>query len=203
MEAEGDSAATLVAAQTTALPTPPSEAAVGDDGLALLRPALLRLHRGPTGVLRATLEGDRARSYLQVSVYRAFPLTHASEWVVLLDAQGKEIGTLRDPAALDAESHALLEQELALRYLTPRVTEILAIHEEMAEGGGWTPAMVWEMDTDRGRVRMRLPNLADHLRGVAPGRLLISDREGRRVEIADVASLSPASRTWLGRYLTL
>ena len=174
-----------------------------DNGFALLDPGVVRLHRGSTGVLRATVDGERACSHLQVSVFRAFPLSDPEEWVVLLDSQGREIGTLRNPGDLDPESMVLLREELELRYLTPHVTEVLEIREETAEGGGWTPAMVWELATDRGRVRLRLPNLADHVRGLGPGRLLLTDREGRRVEIHDAHALPQASRAWLGRYLAL
>ena len=180
-----------------------TEEPLSDDGFALLDPGAVRLHRGPTGGLRATVAGDHPCSHLQVAVYRAFPLTDASEWLVLLDGQGKEIGTLRQAGGLDPESAALLDEELELRYLTPHVTEVLEIREETAEGGGWTPAMVWDLDTDRGRVRLRLPNLVDHIRGLGPGRILIWDREGRRVEITDVLALSRSSRAWLSRFLTL
>ncbi len=182
---------------------PAAQAPPTDDGFALLDPAMLRLHRGPTGVLRATADGEHACSYLQVSVHRAFPLSDPAEWIVLLDSQSREIGTLRSLRDLDGASAALVQEELDLRYLTPHVTEVLEIREETAEGGGWTPAMVWELATDRGRVRLRLPNLVDHVRGLGPGRLLLSDREGRRVEIEDVTALPRGSRAWLGRYLTL
>lgn len=180
-----------------------SVASSEDDGFALLDPTELHLHRGPTGALRATVEGAHARSYLQVAVYRAFPLTDPGQWCVLLDGQSQEIGTLREPGGLDPGSAVLLNEELELRYLTPHVQEVLEIREETAEGGGWTPAMVWDLATDRGRLRLRLPNLVDHVRGLGPGRLLISDREGRRVEITDIAALSRASRAWLARFLSL
>ena len=182
---------------------PGAEATAPEDGFALLDPGAVRLHRGSTGVLRATVDGPHACSHLQVSVYRAFPLSEPAEWVVLLDGQGREIGTLRDGAGLPPESATLLQEELELRYLTPHVTEVLEIREETAEGGGWTPAMVWELATDRGRFRLRLPNLVDHVRGLGPGRLLLMDREGRRVEISDVHALPRASRAWLSRYLSL
>jgi hypothetical protein len=173
------------------------------EGLGLLDPRALRLHRGPTGAVRATVEGEAARSYLSVSLYRAFPLSEPERWVVLLDGQGREIGTVRDPQELDPESRRIVAEELEIRYLTPKVLEVLEIREDQTEGGGWSPALIWDLATDRGRVRLRLPNLADHIRVLGPGRLLIQDREGRRVEIPSVQALSRASRAWLARYLAL
>ena len=176
--------------------------AAPDDGLGLVDPAALSLHRGPTGALRATVGGDSGRSYLRVSVYRAFPLSEPSRWVTLCDADGREIGTVADPGALEPRSRELLAEELELRYLTPLCTEVVQILEDTTEGGGWSPALVWDLQTDRGAVRMRLPNLADHIRSLGPGRYLLQDREGRRVEI-DAGALPAESRARLGRFLGL
>lgn len=202
MKAEGDVAATPVAAQESAQGAPAAAEGVGEvDGLAVIDPRSLRLHRGPTGALRATLEGEAARSYLHAAAYRAFPLSESQRWAVLLDGQGKEIGMLRDPAALDPESAALLAEELELRYLTPRVREVADIREDTTEGGGWSPTLVWDLVTDRGPVRMRLPNLVDHVRRLGERRYVIQDREGRRVEIEDAGLLPAESRRLLGKYL--
>jgi hypothetical protein len=173
-----------------------------DDGLGLLDPAAIALHRGPTGALRATVGGDAGQSHLRVSVYRAFPLSDPGRWVTLCDADGHEIGTVADPQSLEPGSRALLAEELELRYLTPVCTEVVQIREDTTEGGGWSPALVWDLLTDRGAVRMRVPNLADHIRALGPGRYLLQDREGRRVEI-DAGALPAESRARLGRFLGL
>jgi len=184
-------------------PSPAADLACGADGLAVLEPSALRLHRGPTGALRAEVDGEAGLCHLQLTLYRAFPLSAPQQWVVLLDAQGKEIGMLRDPAALDADSAALVAEEIDLRYLTPHVREVLGIREDTTDGGGWSPALVWDLGTDRGPVRLRLPNLAEHVRRLGSARYLLQDREGRRVEIEDAAALPAASRAWLARYLWL
>ncbi len=174
-----------------------------DDGMALLDPARLSLRRGPTGVLRATVAGPAGLSYLQLAVYRAFPLSEPGRWVTLLDGEGREIGTIADPAALDAESGRLLAEECDLRYLTPHVVEVVEVREDTTEGGGWSPTLIWVLETDRGPLRLRLPNLVDHVRALGTHRYLIQDREGRRAEIVDATALPAASRAWLRRYLWL
>lgn len=204
MEAQIEVAATDVAAQGN--PDPESPAAQGglgeDEGLPLMVPGSVRLHRGPTGVLRATVEDGRTRSYLHVLVYRAFPLSEPAQWVVFMDGQGKEIGMIEDPAALAAESAALCAEELELRYLTPHVTVVNEIREDAIEGGGaWSPVLIWDLVTDRGPMRLRLPNLLDHIRLLGPGRLLIWDRDGRRAEFRDIETLAESSRRWLKKYL--
>jgi hypothetical protein len=169
-----------------------------EPGTPLLHPQEVRLHRGPTGILRATLAD---RSYLQVAVDRAYPLTDPDHWFVLMDAGDHEIGTLRDLEGLDPESARLLREEIELRYVVPVVRAVLRVAEDRSEGGHWRPGLIWDLDTDRGFRRLRMPNPNDHVRQLGPGRLLLSDRDGARCEIADLAALSPASRRWLRRYL--
>ena len=169
-----------------------------EDGRRLLDPRSVRLERGPTGLLRLTLPD---RCHLQVAAYRAFPLTDPDHWIVLLDARDQEIGTLEDPAALDPESRRLLEEELAFRYVVPQVLEIVRVSEDRLEGGHWRPGLVWDLRTDRGPLRLRMPNLQEHVRVLGPGRLLLLDRDGTRCEIRDAAALPPASRRWLERHL--
>ncbi len=168
-----------------------------DDGTGVLDPAEVRLHRGPTGVLRGTLPD---RSYLQVSVYRAFPLSAPDEWVVLMNGDS-EIGSLRDAALLDSDSVALVREELELRYQVPHVSEVVRVSEDRLEGGSWTPGLIWDLVTDRGPVRLHMPTLNEHVRPLGPGRLLLLDRDGARCEVADIAALPAASRALLMRYV--
>jgi hypothetical protein len=175
----------------------PGGALASDEGDRLLDPAAVRLHRGPTGVLRAELPD---RCILQLAVYRAFPLSDPEGWIVLMCGD-EEVGTLRDLGGLDPESAALLQEELQLRYQVPHVREVLHVGEDRLEGGSWTPGLIWDLATDQGMVRLRMPNLNDHVRPLGPGRLLLLDRDGARCEIADAAQLPPASRELLRRYL--
>ncbi len=179
--------------------TPSLPEGVEDDrGLRRIDPRRLRLHRGPSGALRASL-GDR--SYLLVSAWRAFPLSEPHRWLVLLDGARRQIGVVEDPEPLEPQTRDLLEEELDLRYLTPHVQGVRAIVEDTADGGSWSPATVWDLDTDRGRVQLRLPNLTDHLRPLGPGRYLLVDRDGRRAEFTRVDELDARSRAILSRFI--
>lgn len=167
------------------------------EGLHLLDPTAVHLVRGPSGVLRLLTESV---GYLQVSCYRAFPLSDAEHWIVFFDGGGAEIGMLEDGHGLDPESQALLHEELELRYVVPRVREVLAVREDSVENR-WRPALVWDVDTDRGPLRLHLPNLNDHVRLLGPGRILFTDREGRRVVFEQWQTMSPHSRRLIEQHL--
>ena len=166
----------------------------------ILSPPEVRLERGPTGALRCSLPD---RCHLQVAAFRAFPLTAPEEWTVLLDGANREIGTLGSLEGMDPASAALLREELDLRYLVPHVVAIHKISEDRLEGGHWRPGLIWEVETDRGLMRLRMPTLAEHVRALGPGRLLLLDRDGARCEIPDVDALPAPSRAQLQRYLWL
>ena len=176
------------------------QATVNDapDGPPLLDPTAVSLHRGPTGALRLTTEKV---TYLHVACYRAFPLTSADEWIVFFDGAGAHIGILPDVSRLDPTSATVCREELELRYVVPHVREVLSVREEIAENR-WNPALVWDLHTDRGPLRLHLPNLQDHVRSLGPGRLLLHDRDGRRA-VLEPAELPVHSRTLVERYLWL
>ncbi len=168
------------------------------DGPSLLEAATLTLRRGPTGAVRL---GTPQATHLQVQVYRSFPLSAPEEWIVFFDGAGAHIGTLRTLDGLEAASAALCREELELRYVVPPVTEVLAVREEVLENR-WNPALVWDVVTAGGPIRLHLPNLQDHVRVVGDGRLLLTDRDGRRCLLVPAALDAPA-RALVGRYLWL
>jgi hypothetical protein len=138
--------------------------------------------------------------YPQVNCYRAFPLTDAERWIVFFDGGGAEVGMLADLNGVDPESHALVREELELRYVVPQVREVLTVREDSVENR-WRPALVWDVDTDRGPLRLHLPNLNDHVRLLGPGRILFTDREGRRVVFEHWEGMSAHSRRLIEQYL--
>jgi hypothetical protein len=154
------------------------------------------LHRAPDGALRLETEG---RCYMHVNCYRAFPLAAPEQWIVFFDGEGEHVGVLEDLAALDPASAAVLREELELRYVVPAAVGVAGIREEYGESE-WNPAQVWDFLTDRGPLRLHLPNLADHVRPVGAGRLLFTDRDERRCLLAP-AAVDPRSRALVARYL--
>ncbi len=193
-EGRGEGGGGSTAAATPGSPAPDLRSA----GPPLLDPAATSLRRGPSGDLRLVTPEV---AHLWVRCYRAFPLSAPDGWVVFFDKAGGHIGLMESLTGLDPESAALCREELELRYVVPLVREVRAIREEFGENR-WNPAQVWDVDTDRGPLRLHLPNLADHIRAVGEGRLLFTDRDQRRCLLRPV-DLSPRSRALVGRYLWL
>src|SRR5579885_3009999 len=61
------------------------------------------------GVTRLTIQNDR--SWIKVSVARAFPLSNPNHYLGFLDGAGKDIGLLHDPSLLDPESRKVVDEE--------------------------------------------------------------------------------------------
>ena len=171
---------------------------VQDVGPPILDPAGVSLQRGPGGAVRLSL-GDR--SYLQVNCYRAFPLSAPEEWVVFFAGEGHLIGMVEEPDRLAADSRALCQEELELRYVVPRVDVVVAAREEYREDA-WNPAQVWDVATDRGPLRLHLPNVDDHVRPLGDGCLLLTDRDERRCLLRP-SVLDRRGRALVARYLWL
>ena len=169
-----------------------------DGGPPLLDPEEVWLHQVTGGVVRLTL---RDRSYLQVNCYRAFPLSAADEWAVFFAGDGSLIGMLEEPGLLAVDSRAVCHEALELRYVVPRVRVVVGVREEYREDE-WNPAQVWDVETDRGPLRLHLPNLADHVRPLEDGRLLFTDRDERRC-LLEPSALDGRSRALATRYLWL
>jgi hypothetical protein len=141
--------------------------------------------------LRLTLKGDR--SYLKVSLLRVFPLSEPNQYFSVRD-DGKEIGLLTDPAALDEASRRLIHAELERRYLVPVVQRIVTVKERFG-------TVDWTVETDRGVCRFTTQNLRENIQRPAPGRIILSDVEGNRYDIRQVDDLSRDSQELLYRHL--
>ncbi|MBO0857537.1 MAG: DUF1854 domain-containing protein [Chloracidobacterium sp.] len=146
--------------------------------------------RGVT--LRLTVEEDR--SYLKVSVLRAFPLSEPDRFLSVRDSANKEIGLIADPAELGDENRKLVEEDLERRYLTPAVTRIIAAKERFG-------TVDWTIETDRGRRQFTTRNLRENVQRPAPGRVILNDVDGNRYDIRNVGELSRESQELLFQHL--
>jgi hypothetical protein len=159
--------------------------------LRFLDPARVRFfeHAGHT---RMTLLEDR--SWVKVTVMRAQPLTDPSHYYGVLDGAGKDIGMIRDPGHLDAESRRVVEAQLEERYFTPRVLRVLSVKEEYG-------AVYWRFDTDRGEKEVVARNLRDSLQELGASRVFLTDVDGNRYDIPDLNALDPRSLSIILRHL--
>ena len=161
------------------------------EDLRYLDPSQLRFFRRGA-ILRLTVEGDY--SCLRVSILRCFPLSNPSRYLSVRDGAGKEIGIIADPEKLDPDNRALVEEEIARRYLLP---VILTIHAAKERFG----SVDWKVATDRGDRSFSTANLRESVVTPARGRYILTDVDGNRYDVPCVGRLDPSSRSTLLRNL--
>ena len=159
-------------------------------GIQYLDPKAVKLFR-VGDALRVTIKGDR--SCLRVVPVRAFPLSLRDRYVRLQDMEGNELGMIRDPRELGRDSRRFLEAELQRRYFTPTILQIHSLHEKMG-------IVEWKVETDRGTKTFLTKSVHSSLRESGAG-FVVTDVEGSRYEIQNVADLDPHSAAILGRWL--
>jgi hypothetical protein len=142
---------------------------------------------------RLVLTDDAGGEHVGVIPVRAFPIGHPRGWLVLCDAEGRELGCIEDPTALPSEPRGLLEEELARREFVPVIRRVrnVSTYLEPAE---------WEVDTDRGPTRFVLKT-EDDVRRLGPFCALILDAQGIRYLVPDTRTLDSYSRRAVDRYL--
>jgi hypothetical protein len=143
-------------------------------------------------ILRLTIDEDR--TYMTVSLVRAFPLSNPNSYLSIRDGAGKEVGLLVNPAELTSESQKLVEAELQRRYLVPVVQRIVAAKERFG-------TVDWTMETDRGVCTFTTQNLRENIQRPAPGRMILNDVDGNRYDIRNIDALSLESQQLLFRHI--
>jgi Domain of unknown function (DUF1854) len=143
-------------------------------------------------ILRLTVEDDR--SYLKVTVVRVFPLSRPQRPLSVRDGANKEVGILVDDARLDPESRRLVQEEIERRYLTPTIQRVVAIKERFG-------TVEWSVETDRGPWKFTMRNPRENVIHPTPGRYLLTDVDGNRFDVRDLAALDAPSQAWILRFL--
>ncbi|MHB8635737.1 MAG: DUF1854 domain-containing protein [Fimbriimonadaceae bacterium] len=152
----------------------------------------INLFYWPKDRLRMTL-GAR-QSWHTVKPAWASPLNHPHRFLALLDGKSEEIVMLPDPAALPPSSWEVIQEELNRRYLTAQVERIVDATNEFG-------ATYWHVETDRGERDFVTQSLQENVQWLGLGHLLLTDVDGNRFEIRDVAALDPRSRGLIERIL--
>src|SRR5262245_24306279 len=95
-----------------------------------LSPQQVRFSRSETGALAMSYDG---KVHASVRIYMAYPLAEEGKLVSVrdaLDENQREIGIIPDATQLEPESRRLIQEELAWRYFTPRISKIISLKEE-------------------------------------------------------------------------
>jgi hypothetical protein len=129
--------------------------------------------------------GDHS-AHVGVTLVRAFPLSDPNRYWGLLDTDGKEIGVIADPSALDPESREVALEEMEKRYFIPIVQRVVRTKEDYG-------SIVWEVETDRGERTFTVRNMKDSIVELGASRILLVDVDGNRFEFPDIHRLDAKS----------
>ena len=151
---------------------------------------LFRTHPDDTTV-RATIDD---RSWRDVRIARAFPLSDLNRYIGLRDGNDKDIGMLETLDGLDAVSRAIIDEELSRRYFTPAVTRVNAVAEAFG-------IVNWDVETDKGPRKFLVRNLKDSAFTLGAGRVMMTDVDGNRYEFPDAYALGPKALVVLAKIL--
>ena len=149
-----------------------------------VHPKDMRLFYEPPGTLRLTVGNDR--SYPEVKLYQAWPLSSPNRFLSFLNGKGDEIVMVERLEELTPEARLVAEEELRRRYLTARVEAITSIRSEFG-------VTYWFVRTDRGDRDFVVQSLSESCTWLADHHVLISDVDGNRFEIPDARKLDPES----------
>ena len=137
---------------------------------------------------QVVLRRDGADEDVPVRILWARPATGRGAHVSIVDAKKKtEVALLRDLDRLDAESRALAEEELATRYLLPKITRVY--RTDVHYGNRY-----WHVETDRGPRRFLVKSPETDVLWVHEDRCILRDALGGCYEIESRQALDAASR---------
>jgi hypothetical protein len=149
------------------------------------------LQHDPWG--RLVLTDPAGHRHVGVQPVRAFPISAPGEGLALCDADGRELAWIERLADLPEPVRKVLEEALARREFMPVLRRILRVSAPVEPSE-------WEVETDRGRTTLVLPN-EDNVYRLDDHRALIIDAHGIRYLIPDTRALDATSRRLLERYL--
>ena len=149
------------------------------------------LVRTEGGGLRLTLKDEK--TVLRVKAKRSFPFSFPTKYISLRDGNDEEIGIIADLSRLSKQYRRWIEDDLEIRYFTPRVKAIKLIRHRF---GG----VEWHVDTDCGFKRLITKGIHDTMTEIEPGRYVITDVDGNRYEVF-TEEIDQSSREKLDRLI--
>ncbi len=141
--------------------------------------------------VRATIDD---RSWREVRISRAFPLSDPDRYIGLRDGNDKDIGMLETLDGLDDSSRGIIDEELSRRYFTPSVTRVNSVAEAFG-------IVNWDVETDKGPRKFLVRNLKDSSFTLGTGRVMMTDVDGNRYEFPDAYALGPKALVVLAKIL--
>ncbi|MCH5251748.1 MAG: DUF1854 domain-containing protein [Lachnospiraceae bacterium] len=145
------------------------------------------------GFVRLEMDG---KIWDRVQVIRLFPFTEPDKFISIrtVEERSKEIGVIADMKQVNKETRKMLEEQLNLHYFTPVIKKIVDIKDEYGYA-------YFHVLTDRGECRFTINMGSNAVVRLSESRLLITDLDENRFEIADVFQLSQKEQRKLDLFL--
>lgn len=128
-----------------------------------------------------------------VRIVRLFPMADPEDWISVLDEKGAEIGILRHVSALEDAPRRLIREELRRQYIVPRIERIDSCVERF-------DLVTFDVQTDRGPRTFSVRNLRETVLVPSPGRVILTDTDGNRYDIPNLAGLDARSRAHMEQF---
>ena len=128
-----------------------------------------------------------------VKVVRAFPISEPLQGISILNQDGHELVWLDHLDQLSSCTQEILKNELAQMEFIPEIEKITGLNS-------FALPSVWEINTDRGKTKLKL-NSEQDLRRVGTDSLIITDANGIQYFIRHQKNLDKFSKKVLDRFL--
>lgn len=130
------------------------------------------------------------RVFEKLEPRRLFPVNKTSNYITLLDSDGKEIAVIRDLKDLDPKSLGVIECSINDYYLVPYITAILSSTEKYG-------TLHWRVETNRGIKEFDIRNRNHDIRVYNDSCVRVRDSDDNRYIILDYHKLDRNSRNRL------
>lgn len=165
-----------------------------------ITPENSRFYRSGGGLVSLEIKYDDATvSYERVSLVRAFPISNPDEYISVREpgsarGNGGELGMIKNINLFDAETIAILTEELERRYFTPEIDKIMSVKDKFGY-------LYFDAVTSAGKVSFTMTNPYSNFRKLENGSVLISDIDGNCFRITDPEKLDRSSYKKIEVYL--
>ena len=132
--------------------------------------------------------------YKRVKPIRLFPFTEPDKYIAIHDEKDVEIGVIEELAQLPKDAVEMLNEQLNMYYFTPVISKIINIKDEYGYA-------YFHVITDRGECKFAINIGGNAVAKLSENRLLITDLDGNRFEIANVQALSVKEQRKLDLFL--
>ena len=122
----------------------------------------------------------------RVYFHRCFPFETPDKFISVLDKDGREYGLIEDIDLLDEDAKSIIKSELDRKYLCPTVKKINSLKDKL----GYS---YWEVETDMGDMTFSTHDTYRNMAKVGDGMVIITDVDGNRYRIQNVADLDKKS----------